>query len=213
VLNKIPSPLLEFYNPLSPWESFYLKTRWRLCPYELLESFVPKRGKILDFGCGYGLFANLLTLRSPDRFLVGIDLNSRRITSAIRSSGARSNIIFKCGDVGDLHSTPFDAVVMTDVLHHIDDSGARLLLQKINACLHPEGILVILDVDNRPFWKFLIAYLVDRSLNPGNHLWYRPLTRMSNLLASAFLRIDNVISANKNLPISDIIYLCRKGRS
>lgn len=211
MLSKIPLPILEFYKPLSPWEAFYLRTRWRLCPYELLESFLPKRGKILDFGCGYGLFANLLALRSPDRYLVGIDLNRKRIAVASRSVKNRTNITFQWGDVGDLHSTPFDAVVMTDVLHHIDDSKAGDLLGKINALLHSEGILAVLDVDNRPFWKFLTTYLIDRLLNPGDLLWYRSLNRMTNLLNSSFLRIDTVIRVHKDLPLSDILYLCRKG--
>jgi 2-polyprenyl-3-methyl-5-hydroxy-6-metoxy-1,4-benzoquinol methylase len=122
MLPKIPPELIDLYRPLSLREAFYLRTRWRLCPFQLVESHLPRQGKILDFGCGYGMLSNYLALRSLDRTVLGIDINASRINIAVRSLKDRRNVQFRCGDVDELRLTPFDAVVMTDVLHHMDDA-------------------------------------------------------------------------------------------
>ncbi len=131
MLSRIPLQLLERYKPLSAWESFYLRTRWRLCPFETVESHVPRKGRILDFGCGYGMLSNFLALKSPGRQVLGIDLNEARIEVAKRSSKGHPEVSFQLGDVRDFQGIPFDAVVMTDVLHHIDEDNVRVLLRII----------------------------------------------------------------------------------
>ncbi|MEW6668805.1 MAG: class I SAM-dependent methyltransferase [Thermodesulfobacteriota bacterium] len=210
MLPRIPEPLLDVYRPLSLWESFYLRTRWRLCPFDLLESTLPRKGRILDFGCGYGILTNLLALRSPDRELVGIDLNRDRIGVAARSVAGRRNIRFHLGDVETLDPEPFDAVVMTDVLHHIDDLHVEILLKKIRQCLRSQGILAIQDVGRRPFWKFAVTYTIDAFLNPTRRLWYRSVPRLRNLLTASALRPERVIPVDKDLPLADVLFLCRK---
>jgi 2-polyprenyl-3-methyl-5-hydroxy-6-metoxy-1,4-benzoquinol methylase len=210
VLSRIPLQLLKRYSPLSPWESFYLRTRWRLCPFELVESHVPQKGKILDFGCGYGMLSNFLALRSPDRRVLGIDLNRERIEVAARSSRGHPEVSFLLGDVRDFQGIPFDAVVMTDVLHHISDDKVRVLLQIIGSCLSDDGILVVLDVDRSPRRKFYTTYLIDRLLNLTRSLHYRSKEVLVHLLEGSGFQVRHVVPADQDLPLSDVIYLCRK---
>lgn len=212
MLRSIPPSILDLYRPVSRWESFYLKTRWRLCPFELLDSWIPLKGRILDFGCGYGMLSNLLAERSPDRTVVGIDLNPTRIGVARRTVAGRKNIHFHLGDVESLDPSPFDAVVMTDVLHHIRNDQATILLGKIYRCLERDGLLAILDVDRRPLWKFCVTYGIDSMLNPTDRLWYRPLSRIQEILNSAGLQTERVIRADMGLPLADVLLLCRKSR-
>ncbi|MGD2126361.1 MAG: class I SAM-dependent methyltransferase [Desulfobacteraceae bacterium] len=210
MLSKIPPQVLEVYKPLSLWESLYLRMRWRLCPYELVESFLPDTGRILDFGCGYGMLANFSVLQSPKRSAFGIDLNLERIRIAERSSRNRQHITFTHGDIRNLKTAPFDAVVMTDVLHHINDTNVKVLLDKIRMCLVNTGILVVLDIDRRPFWKFFLAYLIDRLLNLDKPLYFRSVQKMRNLMKRSCLHIDKIVPADRGLPLSDIIYVCKK---
>ncbi len=212
MLPKIPPYLLELYKPLSNWESFYLRTRWRLCPYELVESLLPQRGKILDVGCGYGLLANLIASKCRARSVVGIDLSASRVRVAKRSVKGRSNIMFLYGDVESLEIAQYDLVVMTDVLHHMDESKAKIVLERISFSLRRNGVLVILDVEKEPFWKFYITYVIDRFLNPEGRLYYRSVPEMGRLLQSFSLAVEKIIPADKGLPLSDIIYLCKKKR-
>jgi SAM-dependent methyltransferase len=213
VLRSIPPSILDLYRPLSPGEAFYLKTRWRLCPFELIESCLPRKGRVLDFGCGYGMLGNFLAEKSRDRTVVGVDLNPKRIGVARRSVGVRTNIRFHLGDVASLDPSPFDAVVMTDVLHHIEDRKVMLLLKKVHACMDEAGLLAVLDVDRRPFWKFLITYAIDSLLNPTDRLWYRPVSRLERILAASGLQVERVIPADDGLPLADVLLLCRKRRT
>jgi 2-polyprenyl-3-methyl-5-hydroxy-6-metoxy-1,4-benzoquinol methylase len=210
MLSRIPLQLLERYSPLSPWESFYLRTRWRLCPFELVESHVPRRGRVLDFGCGYGMLSNFLALKSPDRRVLGIDLNRERIEVAKRSSKGHPEVSFQLGDVRDFQGTPFDAVVMTDVLHHISDDKVRVLLRIIRSCLSDNGILVVLDVDRFPLRKFYTTYLIDRLLNLTRSLHYRSRDLLMRLLGQSGFWVYQAIRADRGLPLSDVIYLCGK---
>lgn len=210
MLSRIPLQLLERYSPLSTWESFYLRTRWRLCPFELVESHVPREGRVLDFGCGYGMLSNFLSLKSPDRRVLGIDLNRDRIDVAKRSSRGHPEVTFQLGDVRDFQGIPFDAVVMTDVLHHIDKDHVRVLLRIIRSCLSDDGILVVLDVDRSPLRKFYTTYLIDRLLNRTRSLHYRSRDLLTRLLAQSGFRVQQVVRADRDLPLSDVIYVCRK---
>jgi SAM-dependent methyltransferase len=213
VLSRIPLQLLDRYRPLSPWESFYLRTRWRLCPFELVESHVPRRGRVLDFGCGYGMLSNFLALKGPDRRVCGIDLNKARIEVAQRSSQGHPEVSFQLGDVRDFQGIPFDGVVMTDVLHHIDEDNVRVLLRIIRSCLSDDGTLVVLDVDRFPRGKFFTTYLIDRLLNLTRSLHYRSRDLLMLLLARCGFRVHQVVPADRDLPLSDVIYLCKKGKS
>ena len=210
MLSRIPLQLLERYKPLSTWETFYLRTRWRLCPFELVESHVPRTGNILDFGCGYGMLSNFLALKGRDRRVLGIDLNRERIEVAKRSSEAHPEVSFELGDVRDFQGTPFDAVVMTDVLHHIDNDKVRVLLRIIRSCLSDDGALVVLDVDRSPFRKFYTTYLIDRLLNLSRSLHYRSRDLLIHLLAQSGFYVQQVVAADRGLPLSDVIYLCAK---
>jgi SAM-dependent methyltransferase len=213
MLSRIPLQLLERYRPLSTWETFYLRTRWRLCPFELVESYVPRKGRILDFGCGYGMLSNYLALKSAGRQILGIDLNRARIEVAKRSSKGHPEISFQLGDVRDFQGIPFDAVVMTDVLHHIDDGNVRVLLRIIRSCLSDHGTLVVLDVDRSPLRKFYTTYLIDRLLNLTRPLHYRSRNLLTLLLSQSGFWTRQVVPADRGLPLSDVVYLCRKEKS
>ncbi len=209
MLPKIPHSVLALYRPLSFEECFYLRTRWRLCPYDRVEALLPRASRILDFGCGYGMLANLAALKDPSRYVVGVDFNPHRLRVARRSIKSRGNIRFFHGSLDDIGGGPYDAVVMTDVLHHIDDAGVKALLDRMKSSLSPGGYLVILDVDKKPFWKFFITYLIDRFLNLTSPLHYRSRQEMGNLLGPAPLSIESIIPVHQGLPLADIIFLCR----
>jgi 2-polyprenyl-3-methyl-5-hydroxy-6-metoxy-1,4-benzoquinol methylase len=157
------------------------------------------------------MLSNFLALKSQDRRVLGIDLNRARIEVAKRSSKDRRHLSFQLGDVRDFQGIPFDAVVMTDVLHHISDENVRVLLRLIRSCLSDEGTLVVLDVDRSPFRKFYTTYAIDRLLNLTRSLHYRSRALLMLLLGQSGFWVDQVVPADQGVPLSDVIYLCRKG--
>ena len=210
MLPRIIPEIIETYAPLSIWESFYLRMRWRLCPYEYVETLLPGSGKILDFGCGYGMLSNLLTLKQPKRIVVGVDLSRRRIRIAKRSVKDRSNISFYCSDIKDLEKGQYDAVVMTDVLHHINDAKVVSLFRLITSFLSDNGSIIILEVGKAPLWKFRFTRVIDQLLNPLDSLHYRSMSELRHLLGNVSVKIENVMPLHKGLPLPDFVYLCKK---
>ncbi len=156
------------------------------------------------------MLSNFLALKSPDRRVLGIDLNRERIEVAKRSSKEHPEVSFQLGDVRDFQGIPFDAVVMTDVLHHISDDKVRVLLQIVRSCLSDNGMLVVLDVDRSPLGKFYTTYLIDRLLNLTRLLHYRSRNLLMRLLGQSGFWVHQVIPADRDLPLSDVIYLCKK---
>lgn len=176
----------------------------------IIESFIPQEGGILDFGCGYGILANLMALRGRDRWVVGMDSNRRRVRIAEHSIKNRKNIEFRHGNISRLNEEQFNAVVMTDVLHHLNDKSAGVLLEKISACLIADGLLVILDIDRVPQWKFHLTHMIDRILNPLRPLFYRPAETIQFLLKEFPFTLIQSIRADQGLPLSDIIFIFKK---
>jgi cyclopropane fatty-acyl-phospholipid synthase-like methyltransferase len=144
--------------------------------------------------------------------VLGIDLNKARIEVAMRSSKGHPEVSFQLGDVRDFQGNPFDAVVMTDVLHHIDEDRVRVLLRIMRSCLSEDGTLVVLDVDRHPLRKFYTTYLIDRLLNLTRSLHYRSRGLLIHVLGQSGFQVSRVVAADRDLPLSDVIYLCRKSK-
>ena len=81
--------IVRLYPRLSPWGRLYFPLRFLICPFRRVEAAVPKSGVVVDIGCGYGLFANLLAMRSGTRNVLGYDIDAAR--SCV---GGRTNIAF-----------------------------------------------------------------------------------------------------------------------
>ncbi len=100
--------------------------------------------RILDAGCGPGVFTLELAKRHPEAEVVGIDIDEKavkRATSIARKAGI-SNCRFELRDVTDLgFGEEFDLVVSVDNLEHIEEDVAAL--RNLRDALEPGGTLVV----------------------------------------------------------------------
>lgn len=106
------------------------------------------KGKVLDVAAGHGLFGIVLAQKNPGLHVVGLDW-PRVMEVAKRNAG-------KMG-VGDRYSAitgdaftvdlkgPYDAVLLTNLLHHFDRGRCVALLKRLRAALRPGGKLVTLE--------------------------------------------------------------------
>jgi SAM-dependent methyltransferase len=115
--------------------------------------------KILDIGCGPADVLNYL----PAVNYTGLDISPEYIRSANQRYGARGR--FCCGDVGlaaieGEHGT-FDLVLVTGVIHHLDDAQAARLFDLARLALRPTGRLVTFDgcyaPQQSPIARWLLA--------------------------------------------------------
>ena len=209
MLSKIPSELFRFYSSLGGKVALYVRLRWRLCPFEAIEKYVPKEGPIIDIGCGYGLLANFLVLKSAKRDVTGTDLSPGRISAAQETTRNRKRICFKLVNVLDLRLGEYSTMVMSDFLHHIDYQAQEELLTRCYQKLPQGGLLVIEEVDNRPLCKYWFNTIVDRILNIGEGIFFRNQREFRELLERIGFKVS-IKKAHKGLPLSDILFICRK---
>ena len=99
--------------------------------------------RILDLGCGTAEYLNALP---ADITYVGYDMSPEYIAAARTRFGDRGT--FHCGlleqaEVSTLE--PFDLVLGTGVLHHLDDDAARRFMSIASAALKPGGRIYTVD--------------------------------------------------------------------
>lgn len=207
-IGRIPREIGNLYSKLGQGISLYAKLRWRLCPYEKIERYVPQKGKIIDIGCGYGLFSNLLALKSPKREAIGIDWSEKRIRAAKRTINTQ-NLKFYRKNINEMRLNNCDSIVMLDVLHHLPSKVQRNLLLKIFSGLKEGGSLIIQDVDKKPFWKYLIVKSIDTLVNLGRPICYCFPQQLCGLLRQIGFKVK-VVKIDKGLPLPDVLFVCNK---
>lgn len=144
--------------------SFFAKIRAWDAPYEEVEKLVPKKGIIYDLGSGDGLFANYLSIASKKRIVTGIEIRKGRVIDSYKGV---SNTTFKVGNVLNENLINPTCVTMFHLLHHITKTDDQeRLIEKVSHSLKTGGKLVIVEICERPFYKYIFCYLVDAFVLP-----------------------------------------------
>lgn len=140
----------------------FLKIRFWDAPYLEVESFIPQKGFIIDLGCGDGFFANLLAITSKHRNVYGIELNKTRIKDADKGL---QNTKFINGDITKKEIPDADVIILFHVLHHLNSyEQQEKLLKKCLQKIKRGGKLLIVEVEPKISYKYLLAWLVDHFL-------------------------------------------------
>jgi 2-polyprenyl-3-methyl-5-hydroxy-6-metoxy-1,4-benzoquinol methylase len=140
------------YRGAPPGDRLHVLVRWLSCPFPPVVDVLPRTGRILEVGCGHGLFSTYVAQRVPGVEVHGVDIDADKIAVATRST-ASGRLSFAVAESGVLPAGPWDAVVLVDVLYLLDEAGQRALLESCSAVLAPGGVLVVKDMSTRPRWK------------------------------------------------------------
>ena len=212
-MSNVGRKIIALYSSCNFKVRFYVRIRWLLTVFETVETFVPKEGTVLDLGCGYGIFTNLLALKGPKRQIWAVDFDKERIFIASKATKAM-NIKFLVGDLKNWQIKQCDAIVLYDVLHHITYAKQELLLRLCYERLSSRGILVIKDNGTSPYWKYLFNYLHEKitqiiGLTKGDELCFRTPHDFQALLSKIGFnaRIEYL---KTYLPYSFVLFIAKK---
>lgn len=188
------------------WVSIFTNIRFWTSSFTQIEQFVPKVGKILDLGCGYGIFGNYLALSSEKRIIIGVDTDAGKIKFANKGV---PNSSFLIGDATKMKIDSFKAIAILDVMHHLNSyEDQENLIKNCEKMLIRNGVLVISDVDSNPFWKLILARLTDFIMYKGAPVYYRYKKDMIKMLKKYFKNVK--ARKLKNNPFPHIVYICQK---
>ena len=175
---------------LPPVERAYSLVRFSILRSKILsvmDLLLTDEGRILDVGCGFGLFAAYFGQTQRRRRIVGVDPDARRIDLARRvasSLGLRDHS-FVVGDVRRAPlDGPFDAAYVLDVMHHLPRSDQRRVLDRLRGLLVPGGMLVIKDITTEPRSGLWFTKALDRMMVG----WQEPLAYRHHHEWDAMLR-------------------------
>lgn len=145
---------LSLYRNQSLGVRLHTRLRDWSAPLDAVVAALPREGFLLDVGCGHGLIANEVALRSPLARVLGVDLSETKIASARATVGARTNVEFRPAPLESLPESGFDAVSLIDVLYLVPESSWASFLGTCLEKLRPGGIFVLKEIGTEPWWKF-----------------------------------------------------------
>jgi SAM-dependent methyltransferase len=174
--------------------------------------YLPERGRVLDLGCGFGLFSLYYASIRPGLRLEGFDRNARRVAmarAAARKLGL-TNVRYEAGDVMDFRGVEaFDAAYMLDIVHHIPEEAVRPLLEQVAKILPAGGRLLIKDVDRRPVYKRWFTHALDKVMDPGSPVRYWDAEALTRLLGEVGFSVHRHLMVDF-LPYPHILYICER---
>ena len=141
----------------------------------LRDGTLPRRGRLLDLGCGRGIAMALLTA-AGDQFARGAypegwppppamqlsGLEADPSPARVAMAGLQGRAAVATGDLVSAPLPPADAVLLIDVLHYLPPGDQQRLLARVAGALPQGGLLLVREADAAAGWRFLAVRLSER---------------------------------------------------
>lgn len=131
---------------------------------------------LIDLGCGQGLMLSLLaearravatdrwptSLPAPPRFerMIGIELRPRAAAAARHALEGDAEIVE--ADAADASFVDVNVVLLFDVLQMVKREDQDLILARLAASLHRDGVILVREADAAAGWRFRAVRLGNR---------------------------------------------------
>lgn len=191
---------LKLYDPL----------RSLICPFSKIAKYIPNDGKLLDIGSGYGTFCFFLLKERPRVKITGLELDRKRVDYANKRATYGTNLGFICDNIiRFITDERFDTITCLDLLHHIPRRYQPLVFRRINELLEDNGLLIVKDMNDKPFYKYVWNYMHDWVMTRSGKLYYVPKGRMVRLLEHNGFTVEGSYDI-PNFLYAHYIVVCRK---
>lgn len=174
-----------------------------MLPLTEIDKAIPNRGQIVDLGCGEGVTAKYLA-RTKTRQVIGVDNNKKRLQNS-----TQENLNFVLSDIRNYELKNPDAVVISDVLHHLNYKDQKKLLVKIAANLKKGGIFIIKEIDTNEFIRSRLSRFWDFVFYPRDKIYYQNSKNLRDFLESLEFNVK-ISRASRIFPGSTALFICQK---
>jgi 2-polyprenyl-3-methyl-5-hydroxy-6-metoxy-1,4-benzoquinol methylase len=198
----------------------YIAIRFRIINTKILDTilnYISPDRRLLVLGCGFGLFDCLVGMRWPEKQILGVDRDEKRIAMA-RGAAERLGLTGNTFEIVDLAEKgmpggAIDEILMLDILHHIPRDQHESLLRGCYEALTPGGYLIIKDIHRDSRFKLFFTWLLDMLMTSWEPVFYREEDELGSDLKG--LGFDPVVTIRINdlLPYPHIQYVCIKPRA
>lgn len=228
---RLTAATLCKYQTSSMFDRQFVRAKLRNDPVYLAllhADLLPRRGRLLDLGCGRGILLALLrtaaelfesnewnspTPAPPSELdLQGVELRPAHAAIARRVLGNDAQI--EVAGLSAYQPRSCVAVTMFDVLHYLNLDAQRDLIERIARALQPGGVLLIREADAAADLRHAVTRLGECVAAIGRGRWrqpfhYRCLTDWTKLLEANGLAVTSRPMA-KGTPFSNVLIEARK---
>ncbi len=137
----------------APWPTRLLMTaRPFICPLDVAAEAVPEGARVLDVGCGAGLWLRWLARDRRIASGVGVDVSARTVAVAAACAADEETLRFEHREPGaPWPDGTFDVVTAVDVLHHVPPEDQPRFVTALAE--KAERRVVLKDVAPTPRWR------------------------------------------------------------
>lgn len=161
-VNYFARRLINQYVYKGPILEWYLRVKIKLEKnYEFYDKIVPKSGKIIDVGCGYGFLCNMLSYTQASREIIGWDYDEDKVSVAREVASENNQLDFIMKDVVLDGFESADVFIFNDVLHYFSKDKQLEVLKKAYEQLSESGMLIIRDADTELIKRTKITRLTE----------------------------------------------------
>jgi 2-polyprenyl-6-hydroxyphenyl methylase/3-demethylubiquinone-9 3-methyltransferase len=213
----MPVPF-ELFQKLPANERFHVNARVFSAPMEAVAARMPA-GRVADIGCGHGVFTALLAHGHPERRVIGVDPDERKIHWAKEALGGLSNVELRVAKVEELApelSGALDAVAVLDVMYLLPLERWPSFLADCRKLLKPGGTLVLKEVERNQSWKYFKAVLQEQVMvkllgrtKSSGGLVLLPREELAALLRGAGFTVEETVDLSRGYTTPHVLFVAK----
>lgn len=182
---------------------FYDSLRFWMLPLAQINDLIPKKGTVVDLGCGEGVTVKYLA-KIKTRKIIGVDNNAKRLQKS-----NQKNLKFELADIRKYQPKDANAIIISDVLHHINYEDQKNLLAKSFKSLKKGGVLLIKEIDSREFVRSRLSRFWDFVFYPRDKIYYQNSKDFKRYLQDFGFKVT-ITRPSRFFPGSTTLFLCQK---
>ncbi|GMU63175.1 MAG: hypothetical protein AMXMBFR34_49380 [Myxococcaceae bacterium] len=210
-------PALRVFDRLGLGERLFVRARLLTAPLEEVARRV-EGPRVLDVGCGHGVLCALLAVGFPDRRVVGIDPDPRKVHWARASVGRLPHTRFEAVTVdalADREAASFDTVTVADVLYLLPPAEWPAFVRACHRLLKPGGQLLLKEAEDDGSWRAKKALLQEKVMvglgrtRASGGLGFQPREVTLEALKAAGFRVDEVRKLSRRSTTPHVLFEAR----